>query len=467
MMTILKEKILIIDDEAEMLDNCRRILKRSGYDCLLLQESENFAQVLKEEPPDLILTDLRMPKKDGMSVLKEAKAIDPDIVVILFTAYGTIKSALEACRLGAFDYIQKPFSAEQLRIAVNRGIKQKRLSDENRYLRSQLKEAYGFTRIIGKSASLQEVLKLVKKVSRTEANILIQGDSGTGKELVARSIHANSDRYNRPFVPVDCASLPENLLESELFGHEKGAFTDAHVTRPGIFEFADGGTLFLDEIGELSITLQSKLLRTLQEHQVRRVGGRRLLNVDVRIITATNQNLENAIEEGRFREDLFYRINVIVIPLPSLKERKDDVPLLANHYLRHFSKSSKNEVNGISREAMELMERYPWPGNVRELQNVMERAVSLTDSNIIVPQDLPEQIRLVKDPDAFKSPAGSNYKKAKKDWMDSFEKRYLSDLLKRHNGNITKASREAQVNRKTIHRLLKRHRLQKTDSARS
>jgi len=211
-MTILKEKILIIDDEAEMLDNCRRILKRSGYDCLLLQESENFAQVLKEEPPDLILTDLRMPKKDGMSVLKEAKAIDPDIVVILFTAYGTIKSALEACRLGAFDYIQKPFSAEQLRIAVNRGIKQKRLSDENRYLRSQLKEAYGFNRIIGKSASLQEVLKLVKKVSKTEANILIQGDSGTGKELVARSIHANSDRYNRPFVPVDCASLPENLL---------------------------------------------------------------------------------------------------------------------------------------------------------------------------------------------------------------------------------------------------------------
>ncbi|MEE9610947.1 MAG: sigma-54 dependent transcriptional regulator [Desulfatiglandales bacterium] len=458
-MAIPKEKILIIDDEAEMLDNCCRILKRSGYDCLLLQESENFAQLLKEEPPDLILTDLRMPKKDGMSVLKEAKAIDPDIVVLLFTAYGTIKSALEACKLGAFDYILKPFSAEQLRIAVNRGIKQKRLSDENKYLRSQLKEAYGFNRIIGKSASLQEVLKLVKKVSKTEANILIQGDSGTGKELVARSIHTNSDRSHRPFVPVDCASLPENLLESELFGHEKGAFTDAYVTRPGIFEYANGGTLFLDEIGELSITLQSKLLRTLQEHQVRRVGGRRLLNVDVRIITATNQNLEKAIAEGRFREDLFYRINVITIPLPPLRERKDDVPLLANHYLRHFSKGSINEVKGISREAMELMERYHWPGNVRELQNVMERAVSLTDSKIIVPQDLPEQIRLVKNPDAFIFPAGSNYKKAKKDWMDFFEKRYLSDLLKRHNGNISKAAREAQVNRKTIHRLLKRHRL--------
>jgi DNA-binding NtrC family response regulator len=457
-MTIPKEKILIIDDEAEILDNCRRILKRSGYDCLLLQESENFAQVLKEELPDLILTDLRMPKKDGMSVLKEAKAADPDIVVLLFTAYGTIQSALEACKLGAFDYILKPFSAEQLRIAVNRGIKQKRLSDENKYLRSQLKEAYGFNRIIGKSASLQKVLKLVKKVSKTEANILIQGDSGTGKELVARSIHIHSDRSHRPFVPVDCASLPENLLESELFGHEKGAFTDAHVTRPGIFEYANGGTLFLDEIGELSITLQSKLLRTLQEHQVRRVGGRRLLNVDVRIITATNQNLEKAVEEGRFREDLFYRLNVIVIHLPSLKERKDDVPLLANHYLRHFSKGSKNEVEGISREAMELMGGYHWPGNVRELQNVMERAVSLTDSKIIVPEDLPEQIRLVKDPEAFISPAGSNYKKAKKDWMDFFEKRYLSDLLKRHNGNISKAALEAQINRKTIHRLLKRHR---------
>jgi len=232
-MTIPKEKILIIDDEPEMLDNCRRILKRSGFDCALLQESENLAQVIKEESPDLILTDLRMPKKDGMSVLKEAKTIDPDILVLMFTAYGTIKSALEACKLGAFDYIQKPFSAEQLRIAVKRGIKQKRLSDENKYLRSQLKEAHGFSEIVGKSASLQEVLILVKKVSKTNANILIQGDSGTGKELIARSIHRNSERRSRPFVPVDCASLPENLLESELFGHEKGAFTGAHVTRPG------------------------------------------------------------------------------------------------------------------------------------------------------------------------------------------------------------------------------------------
>jgi len=456
-MTLSKEKILIIDDEAEMLDNCRRILKRSGYDCLLLQESENFAQVLKEESPDLILTDLRMPKKDGMRVLKEAKAIDPDILVLLFTAYGTIKSALEACKLGAFDYIQKPFSAEQLRIAVNRGIKQKRLSDENRYLRSQLKEAYGFNKIIGKSASLQKVLKRIKKVSKTEANILIRGDSGTGKELTARSIHKNSERRGRPFVPVDCASLPENLLESELFGHEKGAFTDAHVTRPGIFEYANGGTLFLDEIGELNITLQSKLLRVLQERQVRRVGGRKLLNVDVRIISATNRDLKNAIGEGSFREDLFYRINVISIPLPPLKERKDDIPLLANHYLKHFNKSRKNEVKGISVEAMELMERYHWPGNVRELQNVMERAVSLMDSEFIAPEDLPEKMRRVDKFDAFKFPADSNFKKAKKDWMDLFEKRYLSDLLKRHNGNISKAALEAQVNRKTIHRLLKRH----------
>jgi len=456
-MTLSKEKILIIDDEAEMLENCRRILKLSGYDCLLLQESENFAQVLKEESPDLILTDLRMPKKDGMRVLKEAKAIDPDILVLLFTAYGTIKSALEACKLGAFDYIQKPFSAEQLRIAVNRGIKQKRLSDENRYLRSQLKEAYGFNKIIGKSASLQKVLKRIKKVSKTEANILIRGDSGTGKELTARSIHKNSERRGRPFVPVDCASLPENLLESELFGHEKGAFTDAHVTRPGIFEYANGGTLFLDEIGELNITLQSKLLRVLQERQVRRVGGRKLLNVDVRIISATNRDLKNAIGEGSFREDLFYRINVISIPLPPLKERKDDIPLLANHYLKHFNKSRKNEVKGISVEAMELMERYHWPGNVRELQNVMERAVSLMDSEFIAPEDLPEKMRRVDKFDAFKFPADSNFKKAKKDWMDLFEKRYLSDLLKRHNGNISKAALEAQVNRKTIHRLLKRH----------
>jgi len=460
-MTVHKEKILIIDDEVEMLDNCGRILKRSGYDCSLLQESENLTRILKEDLPDLILTDLRMPKKDGMHVLKEAKTIDPDIIVLLFTAYGTIKSALEACKLGAFDYIQKPFSAEQLRIAVNRGIKQKRLSDENKYLRSQLKKAYGFSKIIGKSSSLQEVLMLVRKVSNTDANILIRGDSGTGKELIARSIHTNSERRNRPFVPVDCASLPENLLESELFGHEKGAFTGAHVTRPGIFEYANGGTLFLDEIGELNITLQSKLLRVLQERQVRRVGGKRLLNVDVRFIAATNQNLENAIQENRFREDLFYRVNVITIPLPSLEKRKDDIPLLANHFLKHFSKGSMNKVNGISKKAMEFMERYHWPGNVRELQNVMERAVSLTDSKMIVPEDLPEQLRLIKDPDAFVYSIGSTYKEVKKDWMDLFEKRYLSALLNRHNGNISKAALEAQINRKTIHRLLKRHRLTK------
>jgi len=462
-MSIPKEKILIIDDEAEILENCRRILNRSGYDCVLLQESEDFAQVLKTELPDLILTDLRMPKKDGMTVLKEAKAVNPDIVVLLFTAYGTIKSAVEACKSGAFDYILKPFSAEQLRIAVNRGFKQKRLADENKYLRSQLKEAYGFNRIIGKSTSLQKVLELVKKVSKTEANVLIQGDSGTGKELIARNLHIHSERSHRPFVPVDCASLPENLLESELFGHEKGAFTDAHATRPGIFEYADGGTLFLDEIGELSITLQSKLLRTLQEHQVRRVGGRKLIDVDVRIITATNKNLPKAVAEGNFREDLFYRINVITIPLPPLSERGEDIPLLANHFLKHFSKGNINEVNAISRKAMELLERYHWPGNIRELQNVMERAVSLTASKTIVPDDLPEQIRLAGIQDACVSPVlsatGSNYKEAKKDWLDLFEKQYLSDLLKRHNGNISKAALEAQINRKTIHRLLKRHRI--------
>ncbi|MBW2312389.1 MAG: sigma-54-dependent Fis family transcriptional regulator [Deltaproteobacteria bacterium] len=458
-MSIHKKKILIIDDEAQMLDNCGRILRRSGYDCLLLQESENFVQVLREDVPDLILSDLKMPKKSGMDILKEAKVVDPDIVVILFTAFATIKSAVEAIKLGAFDYIPKPFTAEQLRIAVHRGIRQKRLSDENKYLRSQLKEAYSFDKIIGGSVPLREVLELVKKVSRTEANILITGESGTGKELIARSIHTNSGRSHRPFVPVDCASLPENLLESELFGHEKGAFTGAHVTRSGIFEYANGGTLFLDEIGELTVALQSKLLRVLQERQVRRLGGRRLLDVDVRIVSATNQNLENAMEKGRFREDLFYRINVITISLPSLRERKDDIPLLAHHYLRHFTKGSKNEVRGISKRAMELMESYHWPGNVRELQNVMERAVSLTDSEILGPEDLPEQIRLIRQSDPFVLPAGSNYKTAKREWTDSFERRYLQALLARHNGNISKAALEAQVNRKTIHRLLKRHRL--------
>jgi DNA-binding NtrC family response regulator len=458
-MTRYREKILVIDDEVDMLDNCCRILDRSGYECLRLQESDRFIEVVREEHPDLILTDLRMPKKDGMDVLREAKAVDPDIMVILFTAFATIKSAVEAVKMGAFDYIPKPFSAEQLSIAVQRGIKQKRLSDENKYLRSQLKEAYSFNRIIGSSPSLQKVFEIVKKVAGTEANILVLGESGTGKELVARSIHTNSKRYHRPFVPVDCASLPENLLESELFGHEKGAFTNAHVTRPGIFEYAHGGTLFLDEIGELSITLQSKLLRVLQERQVRRLGGRRLLDVDVRVISASNRNLTEAISDGNFREDLYYRLNVVSITLPALRERREDIPLIAHHYLRHFNKSSRNEVVGISKETMALLEGYHWPGNVRELQNAMERAVSLTDSTIIGPEDLPEQIRLVDEFDKFSSLEEMNFKKAKREWMNSFEKNYLTTLLEHHGGNISKAARQAQINRKTIHRLIKHHNL--------
>ena len=456
-----KYKILIIDDEIEMLDNCRRILERAGYECIVSQESEHFKTILREESPDLILTDLRMPKKDGITILKEAKEQDPDMVVILFTAFATVESAVEAVKLGAFDYIPKPFSAEQLRIAVNRGIKQKRLSDENRYLRSQLKEAYGFTNIIGTSSSLKAVLELVKKVSRTDANVLIEGESGTGKELIARSIHANSDRSYNAFVPLDCASLPENLLESELFGHEKGAFTGAHITRPGIFEYANGGTLFLDEIGELSPMLQSKLLRVLQERQLRRVGGRKLIRVDVRIISATNRDLKAAIESGTFRKDLFYRLNVISIRLPPLKERKEDIPLLANHYLKYFNRRTKKEIKGISKEALELLERYHWPGNVRELQNVIERAVTLTDSSIIGPQDLPDQIVQGTLEDSFILPTDSNfsYKEAKRKWLDRFEKEYLRALLSRHNGNISEAAKQAGINRKTIHRLLKRHHL--------
>ncbi len=456
-----KEKILIIDDEVEMLDNCRRILERAGYQCTLLRESHEFSRVIREDTPDLILTDLRMPKKSGIDILREAKQFDPDIVVILFTAFGSIESAVEAVKLGAFDYLSKPFSAEQLRIAVKRGIVQKRLSDENKLLRSQLREVAGFGKILGNSPAMKQVLRLIKKVSSTDANVLIVGESGTGKELAARSIHSNSERSHSPFVPVDCAALPENLLESELFGHEKGAFTSAHVTRPGIFEYANGGTLFLDEIGELSPILQAKLLRVLQERQIRRVGGRKLLDVDVRIISASNRNIEEEVKRGQFREDLFYRLNVICVQLPPLRERKEDIPLLANYYLGYYGKNIKNEVRGISKEAMELLESYHWPGNVRELQNVIQRALALTESQVIGAEDLPEQITQVQRRTSFSFPVGSSFKEAKRRWIDSFEKEYLHELLRRHGGNISNAAREAKVNRKTIHRLLKRHNLTK------
>jgi DNA-binding NtrC family response regulator len=454
-------RILVVDDEPDMVETVARILTHLGHEPVTATEGGAAVELLERERPDLVLTDLRMPGMDGLEVLKEVKRIDPEAPVVLFTAHATIQTAVEAIKAGAFDYITKPFTADQLQVVIERALTQRRLQEENRRLKEQLQESYRFENIIGRSLPMLQVFEVVRKVARSEANVLIVGESGTGKELVARSIHVNSARAAKPFIPVDCASLPENLLESELFGHEKGAFTGAHMARPGLFEYGNGGTVFLDEVGDLGGNLQAKLLRVLQERQIRRVGSNKFIPVDVRVISATNRDLAEGVKRGDFREDLFYRLNVISIPLPPLRDRKGDIPLIAHHYFQKYVASSGKKITGISLEALALLEAHSWPGNVRELQNVIERAVVLAEKETLLPEDLPEHIR-AREADALRpeSRADLPMKRAKDEWNRAFEKEYLLSLLKRHQGNISQAARAAGVDRKTIHRLLKKHDLE-------
>ena len=456
---MVKERILVIDDEEDMLENCSRILSRLGYEPLLEPDAQKGVARFEQEHPVITLTDLRMPGMDGLDVLRTIRRIDPEALVILFTAFATVETAVEAVKEGAFDYIPKPFSGDQLRLVIERALTQRRLLEENRRLREQLTETYRFENIVGRSRVMLQVFDIIKKVAASEANILIFGGSGTGKELIARSIHANSARAARAFVPVDCASLPEHLLESELFGHEKGAFTGALTTRRGLFEEAHGGTVFLDEVGDIPLSLQAKLLRVLQERQVRRVGGNRFLEVDVRVISATHRNLTAMVKEGNFREDLYYRLNVISLPLPPLRDRAGDIPLLAYHFLRKYAAQSGKDLKGIAPEALELLEAYPWPGNVRELQNVMERAVVLAEGEMVSPAELPASLRLPQKLPAASVADHLTLKEAKRHWVEAFERDYLIALLKKHQGNISQAAKIAGVDRKTIHRLIKRYQI--------
>jgi DNA-binding NtrC family response regulator len=404
---------------------------------------------------------------DGLELMRRAHQIDPDLPVIVITAFASIESAVGAVREGAFDYLPKPFSAEQLRVAVDRALRQRELTLENRNLRQQLQQTLGLENIIGRSPAMVRVFELIKKAARSEANILVLGDSGTGKELVARAVHANSERASRPFVPVDCASLPEHLLESELFGHEKGAFTGAVKTKAGLIETANRGTLFLDEIGELPLALQSKFLRALQERTIRRVGGTGLIEVDMRVVSATNRDLREEIAKGRFREELFYRINVIAIELPPLRERAGDVTLLAHAFL---DKYGRGRGLTLDEAALAALEAHAWPGNVRELQNVIERACALAEGPTVRPRDLPDSV--VSLPPVAGTPAGPSadgrtpatrtglpLKEAKERWMESLEGAYLRELLERHQGNISAAAKVAGIDRKTFHRLINKYRL--------
>ena len=455
------ERILIVDDDPDVVRSWMRVMESASYRCLATTDAKEALHLLESERPDLLITDLRMPGLDGMEMLRRAQKIDPAMPVVMLTGYASVESAVAAVKAGAFDYLSKSFSNDQLRLTVERALAQRRLKLEVLHLRDQLQGLFGFQNIVGRSAALQQVLELIRKTARSDANVLILGESGTGKELVARAIHANSPRASQPFVPVDCASLPENLLESELFGHEKGAFTGAVAGKQGLMEVARGGTLFLDELGELSLGLQAKLLRALQERSVRHVGGTRQLDIDVRVVSASNRDLRAMVTAGRFRDDLYYRVNVIDIVLPPLRERQGDVELLATHFLRKYGSNGQAAVKGFEPEAMIALETYSWPGNVRELQNVIERACALAEEETITLAELPAHMRaptLLRDRSGGNNQASNlTLKQARERWIGHLEGAYVADLLKQAHGNLSEAARSAGVDRKTLRHLLAKH----------
>jgi len=378
-----KHKILVVDDEKNMCDFLEIMLKKEGYDVMCTTSGENALESLENNLYSMVLTDVRMPGVDGFEVLRKTKELSPDTVVIMITAYGSPEGAVTAMKEGAYDYVTKPFRVEEVKLTIRKALERSDLLRENILLRQELEERHKFWNLIGKSPKMQRVYELVEKVSQTKANVLIIGESGTGKELVAKAIHYNSPRKNRSFVTLNCGAIPENLLESELFGHMKGSFTGAVANKRGLLEMADGGILFMDEVGELPLSLQVKLLRVIQEREFKRVGGTEDIKVDVRIISASNQDLEQKVIKNDFREDLFYRLNVIQIKLPPLRDRKEDIPLLVNHFNRKYSTDTGKEIEGISPEALELLLGYDFPGNVRELENIIERSITLETSPII------------------------------------------------------------------------------------
>jgi two-component system response regulator PilR (NtrC family) len=388
-----RPRILVADDERSMRELLAIVLRREGYDVLLAENGREAITLVEKEPIDLLISDIKMPDVSGVDVLRAAKRVDQDILGIMITAFASTETAVEAMRLGACDYLSKPFDIDLLKMKVREKIDNRQLKQENVLLKRTLGLSHQFSNIIGRSAAMLEVFKMIETVARTNSTILLTGESGTGKGLVAQAIHFHSLRRERPMVSLNCGAMPETLLESELFGHMRGAFTGAEANKKGLLEVAEKGTIFLDEIGEMSAVMQVKFLRVLQERRFRRVGGLEELQADIRVIAATNQDLTKAVADGRFREDLFYRINVIPIALPPLRERREDIPLLADHFLAKYSEQMGKAITGIARPAHDLLQQYDWPGNIRELENVMERAVALERTPAILPDSLPSAIR--------------------------------------------------------------------------
>jgi two-component system response regulator PilR (NtrC family) len=456
-------RILVVDDERSMREFLRIMLERQGHEVACASGGREGIDLLTQRAFDLALVDLRMPEVDGISVLRESKRLGLPTEIVVITAYATTQTALEAMKLGAYDYLIKPFKLDEIAVVIEKALEKAALLRENRELKRQLGRPIvdGF---VGKSPKMMEVFELITKVAPTKSNILIAGESGTGKELVARAIHFHSPRRAGPFVAIHCAALPETLLESELFGHEKGAFTDAHRRRTGSFEEASGGTLFLDEVAEIAPQIQVKLLRVLQERALRRLGGNEEIHVDVRIVAATNRDLQEAVQSGVFREDLFYRLNVIQIRLPPLRERQDDIPLLCQHFLAKYAGVLHKQFRGISEPALELLLRYPWPGNVRELENVVERAVTLETAEEIGVGALPPSIREVAS-----SPGWPGDLELPADGIDldqllgQIERTLLTQALRRTGGVRTEAAKLLGITFRSIRYRLRKHLLVEDD----
>ena len=443
-------RILVADDDRGILHTCQKILRHAGYEVATAPDGNSALSMLKSSRYDLFLVDMLMPELSGLETLTLARKIDPTLMILMFTGYATIQTAVEAVKRGAFDYLPKPFTADQLRSAVEQSLRQKQLLEENFNLCDEAFNDLGFDKILGTSEAMQKLFTTLQKVVRTNANILIQGETGTGKDLVARTIHAHSFRRDNPFLAVDCAALPENLLESELFGHEKGAFTSADRLKRGQLELAHTGTLFLDEIGELSFALQAKLLRTLQEREFRRLGSEKPMVVDIRMISATSQELRAAVEARKFRQELYYRLNTVTVSLPALRERQNDIRILVNHFLSHYCQEYQLNPLDLGSEVREIFASYHWPGNVRELQNVMQHAVLMAENKSIEVCDLPEYLHASPCPQL-------SFLEVRDKEAESVEKPFLENLLKRHRGNISKAAAEAKLSRKSVYRLVKRY----------
>ncbi|MBW1680324.1 MAG: sigma-54-dependent Fis family transcriptional regulator [Deltaproteobacteria bacterium] len=458
-------RILVVDDEEKVRDAFSEFLTTEGFEVATASDGEVAQRMLDEDVFDVTLIDMNMPKVDGMAVLKHLVDRDPEAVGIILTGYASIRNAVEAMKAGAYDYLSKPVKMEEVALVIRRAMELRALRRENYALKRQLKEKYKFKNFIGDSPQMRKVFRIIEKVADTDSTVLILGASGTGKELVARAIHYNSTRKDKPLIPVNCGAIPGELLESELFGHEKGAFTHAIKTRIGRFEMAKGGTIFLDEVGEMSPQLQIKLLRVLQEQEFERLGGTRTIKCDVRILAATNKDLDRAVEDGSFREDLYYRLKVIPIQLPPLKDRSGDIPLLVNHFLSKMIRVKKKGVKGISKEVMSALERYDWPGNVRELENIIERMVILCEGDQITVEDLPEKI-------ARKGAVSQVIQTAIPDEgfslshaVNEYEKRLILSALEKTGWVKNRAAKLLNMNRTTLVEKIKKQGLERSQYA--